>query len=62
MDQRKYCNPGDMVRFLLALCCQRDSLVAPVSRDETLEKRFEDCSRKVIPIANSDELRQRLED
>jgi hypothetical protein len=61
MNQRKYCNPEDMILFLLALCCQDDSSTTPVSRDETLDKRFEDCSREVISIANSDELRQRLD-
>ena len=60
MNQRQYCSPDDMVRFLLGLCCQDDSSMAPVSRDEALDKRFEECWRKVIPVANSDEMRQRL--
>jgi len=62
MGQRKYCNPEDMVRFLLALCCQDDSLTTPISRNETLDRRFRDCSGKVIEIANSEELRRRLDD
>ena len=61
MDQRKYCDPEDMIRFLLALCCQDDSSTTSVSRDETLDRRFEDCLRKVIPVANSEELRQMLD-
>ena len=61
MGQRKYCNPEDMVQFLLALCCQDDSSTAPVSRDETLDKRFGDCLREVIPIADSKELKGRLD-
>jgi len=61
MVQRKYCNPEDMVRFLLALCCQDHSSTTPISYDKTLDSRFGDCSRKVIPIANSDQLRRRLD-
>ena len=61
MDQRKYCSPEDMVRFLLALCYQNHSSTTPVSCDETLDRCFGDCSRKVIPIANSEELRRRLD-
>jgi len=61
MGQRKYCNPEDMVRFLLALCCQDDSSMTPVSRDETLDRCFGDCSRQVIPLADSEELRRRLD-
>jgi hypothetical protein len=61
MNKRKYCDPEDMIQFLLALCCQDDSSMTPVSRDDTLDKRFEDCLGKVIPVANSDGLRQRLD-
>ena len=60
MGQRKYCNPEDMVQFLLALCCQDDSSTVPISRDEILDKRFGDCLREVIPIADSKELTGRL--
>jgi len=61
MRQRKYCDPEDMIRFLLALCCQDDSSTTPVSRDEVLDGRFEDCMREAVPIANSDELREKLD-
>ena len=61
MGQQKYCNPEDMVRFLLALCCQDHSSTTSVSRDETLNRRFGDCFGKVISIANSKELRGRLD-
>ena len=60
MAQRKYCHPEDMIRFLLALCCQDDSSTAPVSRDEALNTRFGVCLREVTPVANSDEMRQKL--
>jgi len=61
MRQRKYCDPEDMIRFLLALCCQGDSSTTPVSRDEVLDRRFEDCLREAVPIANSDVLREKLD-
>jgi hypothetical protein len=61
MDRRKYRDPEDMIRFLLALCCQDDSSTTPVSRDEVLDGRFEECLREVIPVANSDEMRQKLD-
>ena len=35
--------------------------MTPVSRDETLNRRFGDCFGKVISIANSKELRGRLD-
>ena len=61
--------------FLLALCCQdsrpakpvsRDEdpdkcSTTPVTRDEDLEKRFNDCHRSVIPIANDKELQNELQ-
>jgi len=61
MGQQKYCDPEDMVRFLLAICCQDHPSTTPVSRDETLESRFGDCSRKVIQVANSEDLRRMLD-
>ena len=61
MEQRKYCDPGDMIRFLLALCCQDDSSTTPVSRDEALNTCFGECLREVTPVANSDEMRQKLD-
>ena len=62
MSQRKYCDPEAMIGFLLALCCQDDSSTTPVSRDQTLDRVFEDCFGEVIPIANSLELRQKLDE
>jgi hypothetical protein len=60
MRRRKHCDPEAMIRFLLALCCQNDSSTTPVSHDEVLDRRFEDCLREAIPVANSNEMRQRL--
>ncbi|KAF9647703.1 hypothetical protein BDM02DRAFT_3270005 [Thelephora ganbajun] len=62
MNQRKYCDPEDMIRFLLALCCQDEPSTTPVARGQVLDDCFEVCWREVIPVANSDELRQRLDD
>ena len=56
----EYCDPEDMIRFLLALCCQDDSSTIPAPRDEVLDRRFEDCMREAVPIINSDELREKL--
>ena len=61
MKKRKHCSPEDMVQFLLALCCQDDSSTAAVSRDETLDRRYNDCLREVTSIADSPDLRERLE-
>ena len=61
-DQPEYCDPEALIQFLLALCCQDDASTTPISRDESLEKLFEDCFEKVIPVANSHELRKRLDD
>ena len=61
MKKRKHCSPEDMVQFLLALCCQDDSSTAAVSCDETLDQRYNDCLREVTPIADSPDLRERLE-
>ena len=61
MEKRKYCNPEDMVLFLLALCCQDDSSTAAVSRDEIISRRFKDCLREVNQIANSPDLWKQLE-
>ena len=61
MQCRKYCNPKDLIRFLLALCCKDDSLATPVSRDEALDRCFDDCFENVVPIANSGELVEKLE-
>ena len=61
MELRKYCDPKDMIRFLLALCCQDDSSTTPNSGDKALDKQFEDCLEKVNQIAGSDRLRKRLD-
>ena len=61
MQERKYCNPEDMVRFLLSLCCQDDSSTTGVSRDDTVDGRFENCLRAVTAIANSRDLWERLD-
>ena len=60
MEEHEYCSPEDMITFLLALCCRKDSSITPISRDKDLDKRFDDCHRSVIPIANDDELQRRL--
>ena len=62
MSRQRYCDPEAMIGFLLALCCQDHSSTTPVSRDQTLDKLFEDCFGKVILTANCSELRQKLDD
>ena len=61
MEQRNYCDPKDMIRFLLALCRQDDSSKTPVPRDDALDKCFEECSEKVTPLADLKEMRQKLD-
>ena len=61
MKQRRYCNPQDMVMFLLALSCRDDSSAAPVFRGKDLDKRFYDCHKSVVSIANCVDLREKLE-
>jgi hypothetical protein len=58
MKQKKQCELKDMVRFLLALCCQSDSSTTLDSADGTL---YNDCLRSVELIAGSDELKEKLE-
>ena len=60
MRQQKYCNPKDMIQFLLALCRQGDSSTTPASRDDALDRCFEECFEKVTPVAELDEVRQKL--
>ena len=60
MEQRKHCDPEDMIRFLLALCCQDNSSMTPVSRDEALNTCFGECLRGVTPVANSGEMKLKL--
>ena len=61
MQLRKYCEPKDMIRFLLALCRQDDSSTTPVSRDAVLDKCFEECSETVTPVAELEEVEQKLD-
>ena len=61
MEPRKYCSPKNMIRFLLALCRQDDSSTAPVSRDDALDKCFQECSDKVVPVTHLKEMRQKLD-
>ena len=61
MDQQKYCDLENMIRFLLALCCQGDSSTTPPSREKSLDGLFEDCFTKVGPVATSLELRKELD-
>ncbi|KAF9783684.1 hypothetical protein BJ322DRAFT_1109538 [Thelephora terrestris] len=58
MKQKKQCELKDMVRFLLALCCQSDSSTTLDSADGTL---YNDCLRSVESIAGSNELKEKLE-
>jgi hypothetical protein len=60
MAQRKRCHPKDMIMFLLAFCCREDSSQTAVSRDDDLNKRFEDCYERIIPIANDVILKEKL--
>ena len=60
MRQQKPCSPEDMIAFLLALCCRKDSSTTPLSRDEDLNKRIKACNEKVNPIAKSVELKGKL--
>jgi hypothetical protein len=62
MGQKKSCDPMDMIAFLLALCCRKDSSPAIDSREDDLDKRLEDCFQKVIPIAEDGKLKRKLED
>ena len=58
MKQQKYCKPVDMVKFLLALCCQDDHS-ATLGKD--VDKRLDDCSNSVLRLAKCNELREGLE-
>jgi hypothetical protein len=60
MKERKYCNPEDMIMFLLAVCCRGDLLANPARSDKDLNKSFHDCRKSVIPIAKSAALKQKL--
>jgi len=62
MQPRRYCHPKDMIRFLLALCRQGDSLATPISHDEGLDKCLEECSEKVTLVARLKEMQQKLDE
>ena len=59
MGKRQSCNPMDMVRFLLAFCCDGDS-PGTLRDTQVLNERFGDCWKKVVPVANSEEMKKRL--
>jgi len=60
MRDPQRCNPMDMVRFLLAFCCTDDSSDA-LCDAEVSNERFRNCWGKVVPVANSKKLKNRLE-
>ena len=60
MGSAQCCSPTEMVRFLLAFCCDANSPDA-LRGTQPLNKRFGDCLREVLPVANSVEMRERLE-
>jgi hypothetical protein len=62
MLQRRLCEPEDMIRFLLAICCQSDSSTTPVSRDEILDTCYKDCLEKATEIAKCGELKEKLKE
>jgi hypothetical protein len=49
-----------MIKFLLAICCRGNLSATPDRSDKDLNKRFHDCRKSVIPIANSPALKQKL--
>ena len=59
MKQEKFCEPEDMIRFLLGICCQDDSSTTPVSRNSILDTCFTKCLAEVAKIAQSEELKER---
>ena len=61
MQTRQNCDPKDMVQFLLALCRHDDSSTTPVSRDDDFDTCFKECFKKVVPVANLEEMRQKLD-
>ena len=60
MEGAQRCNPMNMVQFLLAFCCTGNSSEA-LSDAQVSEERFKNCWSKVVPVANSRELKERLE-
>jgi len=60
MREPQRCNPVDMVRFLLAFCCTGNASDA-LCDAQVSNERFGNCWREVVPVANSKELKKRLE-
>ena len=60
MQQRKYCDLEDMIRYFLTLCCWDYSSMDPVSPVATSNGLFEDCVKSVTLISNSSELKGML--
>ena len=60
MEGAQRCNPMAMVQFLLAFCCTADSSDA-LCDAQVSEERFKSCWGKVVPVANSRKLKERLE-
>ena len=60
MQQRKYCDLEDMIRYFLTLCCWDYSSMDPVSPGATLNELFEDCVNRVALISSSSELKEML--
>jgi hypothetical protein len=61
MEKCQYCNPMDMVLYFLARCCE-DNLSDTRRDSQVLRECFGECWGKVVPVANSDEMKKRLED
>jgi len=59
MGDPQCCDPTDMVRFLLAFCCDDNSPNA-LCDTQALHELFGDCWREVVPVANSAEMREKL--
>jgi hypothetical protein len=62
MEREEHCKPEDMIRFLLAICCQDDFLTSPVSDGDVLDTLFNNCLDGVAKIAKCDELKGKLKD
>jgi len=50
----------DVVKFVLAFCCEDDP--SDVRDTQALNERFKECWKKVAPVANSAEMKKRLEE
>ena len=60
MQQRKYCDLEDMIRYFLALCCWDYSLTDSASPVAASNELFEDCVNRVTQISSSRELKEML--